>query len=70
MPPDVAQLFPALSIDEILRRCDEAEAHPERLLGHEEFFRLLNEDIRAFKQAQKVRQASETQPSGKEEADG
>ena len=31
--------------EEIRRRCDEAEAHPERLLSPEEFFRDLREMI-------------------------
>lgn len=36
---------------ETLRRCDEAEAHPERLLDADTFFRNVRKEIETLKQA-------------------
>lgn len=40
--------------DEIARRCDEAEAHPERLEDPDTFFRKLREEIDELKASRNV----------------
>lgn len=40
--------------DELARRCDEAEAHPERLLNPEEFMRGLQSRIDAYKASRRA----------------
>jgi hypothetical protein len=40
--------------EETLRRCEEAERHPEKLLDPDTFFRSVREKINVLKQSQRV----------------